>query len=163
MYGLNNHALDTEIAIRRADRDDVKAIVEIIADNPIGQKRESIGEDIDQRYYEAFDLINEDPKQILIVAEFEGNVVGTMQISFLVNMSVRGSKRALIEAMHVCSRYRNHGIGHYMMNWAISEAKARGCRIVQLTSNKERLDAHRFYKDLGFKATHEGFKLQLES
>lgn len=151
----------TKLEIRRAERTDVPEIVRIIADNEIGRMREDYQESIPESYYKAFDRISDDNNQILIVACYQGEVVGTVQVSFIQNMSVRGAYRALLESMHVDSNYRGQNVGSFMMNWAIETAKAKKCNIVQLTSNKERHKAHNFYRKFGFVATHEGFKKPL--
>ncbi|MBT4921633.1 MAG: GNAT family N-acetyltransferase [Rickettsiales bacterium] len=152
-----------QINIRKALRDDVPEIVRIISDNSLGASREDYRDDLPQSYYDAFDIISRDHHQLLIVSEIAGKIVGTLQISYLSNMSVRGASRALIEGMHVDSKCRSLGVGSYMMQWVIAEAKAKGCNIAQLTSNKQRRDAHRFYAKHGFVATHEGFKLDLSN
>lgn len=151
----------TKLEIRRAERTDVPEIVRIIADNEIGRMREDYQESIPESYYKAFDRISDDNNQILIVACYQGEVVGTVQVSFIQNMSVRGAYRALLESMHVDSNFRGKNIGSFMMEWAIETAREKGCNIVQLTSNKKRQKAHNFYRKFGFVATHEGFKMPL--
>ena len=152
---------ESKLLIRKAVREDVQEIVRIIADNTIGKVREAYQENIPEVYYDAFDRICDDKNQLLIVAIHKNKVVGTLQISFIQNMSVQGAYRALIESMHVDSNFRGQNIGSFMMNWAIETAKAKKCNIVQLTSNKERQKAHNFYRKFGFVATHEGFKMPL--
>ncbi|MDC0857571.1 GNAT family N-acetyltransferase [Rickettsiales bacterium] len=152
---------ESKLLIRKAIRADVQEIVRIIADNTIGKLREAYQENIPEVYYDAFDRICDDKNQLLIVAIYKNKVVGTLQISFIQNMSVQGAYRALIESMHVDSNFRGQNIGSFMMNWAIETAKAKKCNIVQLTSNKERQKAHNFYRKFGFVATHEGFKMPL--
>ena len=152
---------ESKLLIRKAIRADVQEIVRIIADNTIGRVREAYQENIPEVYYDAFDRICDDKNQLLIVAIYKNKVVGTLQISFIQNMSVQGAYRALIESMHVDSNFRGQNIGSFMMNWAIETAKAKKCNIVQLTSNKERQKAHNFYRKFGFVATHEGFKMPL--
>jgi predicted N-acetyltransferase YhbS len=155
--------MQKQIMIRKATKEDVTEIVHLLADDMLGSKRENSGSDIAQSYYDAFDAINNDANQLLIMAEIEGKVVGTLQISYVTNMSHKGAKRAMIEGVHVDVSLRSQGIGQYMMEWAIAEAVKQGCRFVQLTSNKQRKEAHRFYERLGFVATHEGFKLDLDN
>ena len=152
---------ESKLLIRKAIRADVQEIVRIIADNTIGRVREAYQENIPEVYYDAFDRICDDKNQLLIVAIYKNKVVGTLQISFIQNMSVQGAYGALIESMHVDSNFRGQNIGSFMMNWAIETAKAKKCNIVQLTSNKERQKAHNFYRKFGFVATHEGFKMPL--
>lgn len=115
----------------------------------------------DPRYRAAFDEITADPKHRLIVAEKNGEVVGTIQLSFIPGMPNFGMKRGLLENVHIRSDQRGSGLGTEMVTWAIERCREAGCGVVQLTSNKLRLDAHRFYEKLGFAKTHEGFKLRL--
>jgi GNAT superfamily N-acetyltransferase len=145
--------------IRPATRADVGAIVAMLADDPLGAERES-PEDL-APYLAAFAVIDADPHQVLVVADRDGAVVGTAQLSLLAGLSRRGATRAQIEAVRVSSTERGSGLGTTLIEWAIEEARARGCALVQLTSDKSRVAAHRFYLRLGFEATHEGFKLML--
>lgn len=115
----------------------------------------------DPRYRAAFDEIAHDPNHRLVVAERDGEIVGTLQISVIPGLSRFGMKRALLENVHIRTDQRGNGLGSKMVLWAIEQARAAGCGMVQLTSNKVRLDAHRFYRKLGFEMTHEGFKLHL--
>ncbi|MBX6386233.1 MAG: GNAT family N-acetyltransferase [Microbispora sp.] len=143
---------------RTARREDVPVIVRLINEDPITAARPSSGE---PDYYAAFDAVDADPRNELIVVELDGEVVGTMQITYIPGLSRRGGERAQVEAVRVAPPYRNRGIGREMMRWAIDRARRRGCALVQLTSDKARTDAHRFYASLGFTASHEGFKLIL--
>jgi GNAT superfamily N-acetyltransferase len=115
----------------------------------------------DPRYRAAFDELAADPKHRLIVAEKNGEVVGTIQLSFIPGMPNFGMKRGLLENVHIRSDQRGSGLGTEMVTWAIERCREAGCGVVQLTSNKLRLDAHRFYEKLGFVKSHEGFKLKL--
>lgn len=115
----------------------------------------------DPRYRAAFDEIDADPNHRLIVAERDGEIVGTLQISILPGMPRFGMRRGLLENVHIRADQRGNGLGSEMVRWAIERCRQAGCGLVQLTSNKVRLDAHRFYRKLGFEATHEGFKLFL--
>lgn len=114
----------------------------------------------DPRYRAAFDEIAADPAHRLIVAEQDGAVVGTVQISYLPGLSHFGARRATFENVFVSRRHRGTGVGTAMMQWAIGQSRDAGCSIIQLTSGKVRTDAHRFYRKLGFEASHEGFKLR---
>lgn len=116
----------------------------------------------DPRYRAAFDAITRDAAHRLIVAERQGEVVGTLQISFIPGLPRFGMTRGLLENVHVRADQRGNGLGTAMVEWAITRCREAGCGMVQLTSNKVRLDAHRFYKRLGFTQSHEGFKLMLE-
>lgn len=147
------------VEFRRARDEDVPLIVAMLADDPIAAGRE--GDPSDEAYLAAFQAIDADPRQELIVAESGGEVVGTMQLTFIPGLSRKGGERALIEAVRVASSMRGQGLGRQMMRWAIDRARERGCRVVQLTTDKGRLDAHRFYGSLGFVDSHVGFKLSV--
>ena len=149
-------------AVRRATAGDLPAIVGLLADDELGATREA-GTDPDLTSYRtAFAAIDADPGQLLVVVTAEdGRVAATMQLTFIPGLARQGALRAQIEAVRVGAGYRSQGLGEAMITWAIAEARRRGCRMVQLTSDKRRPDAHRFYQRLGFSATHEGFKLPL--
>lgn len=147
------------LTIRRATAEDVPAIVAMLADDELGALRESPA---DLAPYErAFAAIDASEHEVLVVAEQDGAVVGTLQLTVLHGLSRRGASRAQIEAVRVASTSRGGGLGERLVRWAVEEAAARGCAIVQLTSDKGRVDAHRFYRRLGFTQSHEGFKLAL--
>jgi GNAT superfamily N-acetyltransferase len=150
------------VTLRAARRGDVPAIVALIAADQLGATRDGVRDEADLAgYLRAFEAIDADPAHILAVAESGGQLVGTMQLSFLPGLARRGSLRAQIEAVRVADTTRGSGLGAAMMGWAIEEARRRGCALVQLTSDKSRTDAHRFYQRLGFVASHEGMKLGL--
>lgn len=149
------------INIRSAVRADVPRIVELLADDSIGSKRENYKEPLPAQYYHAFDAINSDNNSVLIVAELNGNIVGTLQLTFITYLTYQGGKRALVEAVRTCKSSRGLGIGKAMFEWVINKAELEGCHVVQLTTDKNRPDAFEFYKKLGFVASHEGFKLHL--
>lgn len=115
----------------------------------------------DPRYRAAFNEITADPNHRLVVAEKGGEVVGTIQLSFIPGMPNFGMRRGMLENVHIRADQRGTGLGTQMVQWAIARCREAGCGVVQLTSNKVRLDAHRFYEKLGFAKTHEGFKLKL--
>ncbi len=151
-----------DVELWRAGLDDVPAIVELVADDALGESRESLVDDVDLRpYRNAFHAIDADPAQLLVVATASRGVIGTMQLSFIPGLARRGALRAQIEAVRVHGEYRSQGLGRAMFVWAITEARRRGCTLVQLTTDKTRTDAHRFYDRLGFVASHEGLKLHL--
>jgi GNAT superfamily N-acetyltransferase len=150
--------LVTNIEIRRAVADDVPAIVAMLADDPLGAKRERPG---DAAYAEAFKDIDADPRQFLAVAVKDDQVVGTLQLTFIPGLSRLGATRALIEAVRVRSDQRGDGLGGRLIQWAIDTARERGAAMVQLTTDASRTDAHRFYERLGFVASHVGMKLPL--
>ncbi|WP_204764014.1 GNAT family N-acetyltransferase [Lentzea nigeriaca] len=130
----------------------------MLADDPLGAQREKPG---DPGYLKAFEVIDADPHQFLAVAESDGEVVGTLQLTFTSGLSRLGMARATVEAVRVRSDQRGNGLGERLLRWAIDEARARGCGLVQLTTDASRVDAHRFYERLGFTASHVGMKLPL--
>jgi GNAT superfamily N-acetyltransferase len=144
------------VKIRRAAAADVPAIVSMLADDPLGARRERPG---DPAYTAAFEEIAADPRQYLAVAIADDEVVGTLQLTFIPGLSRVGATRALIEAVRVRSDRRGSGLGGELVRWAITEARSRGAALVQLTTDASRKDAHRFYERLGFEATHVGMKL----
>jgi ribosomal protein S18 acetylase RimI-like enzyme len=152
------------VVLRGAMRADVPFVVGLLADDPLGCSRElADGDESDglDPYMLAFEMIQDDPGQLLVVAADGEAVVGTMQLSFIPGLSRRGSLRAQIEAVRVRADYRDRGLGRMMFEWAIAEARGRGCSLVQLTTDKTREDARRFYERLGFVASHHGMKLLL--
>jgi GNAT superfamily N-acetyltransferase len=153
----------TDLVFRDANADDLRLIVAMYADDVLGRDREDLSEPLPDVYLASFREIDADPRQRLVVAELNGEVVGTLQLSFLAHLVLRGGERAQIEAVRVRADRRGAGVGEALFDWAIGEAEARGCRLVQLTTNVERDDARRFYERLGFTATHAGMKLSLDS
>jgi ribosomal protein S18 acetylase RimI-like enzyme len=150
------------LEFRRATRDDLPAIVAMLADDPLGALRESNTSPLPRGYHDAFDAIDRDPNIELVVAQAGGSgIVGVLQLSFIPNISHRGGWRALIEGVRVAAEARSEGVGRQMLLWAVERARQRGCLMVQLTSDKSRGDAIRFYEGLGFVASHEGMKLHL--
>jgi len=149
------------ISIRRAREADVAAIVAMLADDALGQAREDASLPLAQAYLDAFAAIDSDPNQLLAVMADGDEIIGTLQITFLAGLSLRGAWRGQIEAVRVATNRRNEGLGQRLFDWAIGKCRERGCRVVQLTTNKSRADAHRFYERLGFKASHIGYKLKL--
>ena len=146
--------------MRRAVTADVPVIVALLADDTIGSGREE-PEDID-RYVAAFQSIDEDPSELLAVAEIDDEVAGTLQLSFLPGLSRGAATRLQIEAVRVAADHRGSGLGGRMIGWAIAEGRRRGCALAQLTSDIRRDDAQRFYEDLGFEPSHVGYKLSLD-
>lgn len=147
--------------IRRARAEDLPAIVAMLADDPLGATREDASIPLDPRYGQAFEAIDRDPNQLLAVVQRAGQVIGCMQLTFLPGLSRRGAWRGQIEGVRVAAGERGSGLGSTMMAWAIETSRARGCTMLQLTTDKSRTAAHRFYERLGFKASHEGMKLAL--
>jgi ribosomal protein S18 acetylase RimI-like enzyme len=146
--------------VRRATEEDLPALAALLADDPLGRARESTGDDL-ECYRQAFDLIEADPAQLLVAVESGGAVVATLQLSFLPGLSRRGALRAQVEGVRVRADQRGRGTGSALLGWAIEEARGRGCALVQLTTDKQRTEAQRFYARLGFDTSHEGLKLQL--
>ncbi len=150
------------VVLRIATEADVAAVVDLLAADQLGATRDGVRGETDlAAYTAAFRQIDADPAHLLLVAEHDGRLVGTFQLSFLPGLARRGALRAQIEAVRVAESQRGSGLGAAMMRWAIDEARRRGCALVQLTSDKARTDAHRFYARLGFVASHEGMKLAL--
>ncbi len=150
------------VLLREAVADDVPAIVVLLAADQLGVTRDGIASQDDLRLYlRAFSALDTDPAHLLLVGTNGADVIATMQLSFLPGLARRGALRAQIEAVRVRKDYRNQGLGAAMFLWAIGEARRRGCALVQLTTDKSRVDAHRFYERLGFTDSHEGLKLQL--
>jgi GNAT superfamily N-acetyltransferase len=145
--------------IREATRADLPAIVALLADDVLGKAREFAT--VDDAYEKAFADIDADPRNFLIVAEDGDAVVACMQITYIPGLGRHGAERSQVEAVRVRAARRGQGVGRQMMAWAIEQARARGCVMMQLTSDKSRADAHRFYARLGFVASHEGMKLLL--
>jgi GNAT superfamily N-acetyltransferase len=147
------------LKIRPATEADLAAVVALLADDVLGASRES-PDDL-APYRAAFDRLAADPNQLLIVVERADRVVATLQLSIIAGLSRRGRTRSIIEAVRVHADARGSGLGTTLIEWAIAESGRRGCSLVQLTSDRVRTDAHRFYERLGFTASHVGFKLEL--
>lgn len=150
------------LEMRQATADDIPAIVRMLADDFLGQQREDISEPINKNYLTAFREIEADPNNELIVAELDGEIVGTLQLVVTPSLSYKGSKRSMVESVRVDSKLRGQGIGRQMMLCAMERARERGCISMHLTSHNEREDAHRFYEKLGFAKSHVGMKLSLK-
>jgi ribosomal protein S18 acetylase RimI-like enzyme len=153
------------LQFRRAAAADLAAIVALLADDGLGRGREDPRQPVNPRYLEAFAAIDADPNQLLVVAIDGvgpgGEVIGYLQLTFIPGLSRIGQWRGQIESVRVATARRGQGVGHAMLAWAIEQCRSRGCSLVQLTTDKSRGDAHRFYGSLGFVASHEGMKLSL--
>ena len=147
---------------RQATREDLPEIVRMLSDDFLGATRERYENPLPESYLKAFEEIDADKNNELIVAEMNDEVVGTLQITFTPSISFQGGKRATVESVRVDAKYRGRGIGKELMKWAIERAKRENCVAIQLTTNADRKDAHRFYKNLGFKGSHLGMKFYLK-
>ena len=150
------------VVLREAVEGDVSAVVALLADDQLGAARDGIAcEDDLQPYLKAFHTIDADPAHQLLVAVAHREVIATMQLSMLPGLARRGALRAQIEAVRVRADYRSRGLGAALFEWAIGDARRQGCALVQLTTDRSRVDAHRFYERLGFVPSHDGLKLHL--
>jgi GNAT superfamily N-acetyltransferase len=149
----------TEIEIRPAMEHDIPAVIALLADDALGATRETPN-DLEP-YLEAFTRVQADSNQVLAVAVRGAEVIATLQLSIVPGLSRRGRTRSIIEAVRVHRNERGSGLGTTLIEWAITESVRRGCSLVQLTSDRSRTGAHRFYERLGFTASHLGFKLEL--
>ena len=148
--------------IRIARKEDVSIIVKMLADDELGKQREQYEDPLPSYYYDAYDKISTDPNQELVVIENDKhNIIGTLQLSFIQYLTYRGGVRAQVEAVRVSKKSRGQGAGRALLLWAISRARERKAHVIQLTTDKKRTDAKRFYEDLGFTDSHEGMKLHL--
>lgn len=152
----------TDIEIKQASESDLDAIVEMLADDDLGAKREHFSHPLPKAYKTAFDAINHNKNAKLIVAKKHEHVIGVAQIDFITYLTYQGGTRAQIEGVRVHKNYRSQSIGKRLFEYLINLAKQRGCHMVQLTTNKERTNAFHFYESLGFVNSHAGFKLILE-
>ena len=153
--------MDDAVTIRSATEADLDALIAMLANDPLGQTREQTDAGSLARYRTAFADIAADPRNDILVAERQGAVIGCLQLTFIPGLSYTGGERAQIEAVRVAADARGHGLGRRLVEHAIAAARARGAVLVQLTSDKSRPDALAFYEQLGFTASHEGFKLRL--
>ena len=149
------------VTIRRARRDDVATIVKMLADDALGGPRERLEDPLPASYFAAFERVDRDPNLTLVVAEGEGGaVVGCLQLCILPGISSQGASRGLIEDVRVTSQLRGQHIGEQLVQWALDEARSRGCRLVELLTHHSRVDAQRFYERLGFARSHVGMTLR---
>ena len=150
------------LKFRQATIEDLPEIVRMLADDFLGAARENYENPLPESYTKAFQEIEADVNNELIVAEMDGEIVGSLQITFTPSIAFQGGKRATVESVRVAGKLRGRGIGREMMLWAIERARRENCIFLQLTTNLERKDAHRFYEKLGFKGSHLGMKLSLK-
>jgi ribosomal protein S18 acetylase RimI-like enzyme len=151
----------TPVTIRRARRDDVAAIVRMLADDPLGGARERIEDPLPPSYFRAFEAVeNAAGIQLMVAEDGDGAVVGCLQLCILPGLSSQGASRGLIEDVRVDARCRSRGIGEQLVQWAVTEARRRECKLVELLTHHTRVDAQRFYKRLGFQPSHVGMTLR---
>lgn len=155
--------MDESLHFRLAQVSDLPELIQMLVDDRLGSFREDFSDPINPRYLDAFKAIEKDPNNELIVVEWQQQLAGMLQLTYIPYLSHMGSWRCMIEAVRVASHLRGRGFGTQMFQWSIDQARKRGCAMVQLTSNKQRSDAIRFYRALGFVDSHEGFKLYLDS
>lgn len=153
--------MGTDIAFRVATIKDLEGIVKMLADDALGSEREKYEHPLPTSYVKAFDAIAEDPNNELIVACLGDGIIGVLQITFVPYLTYQGGWRATIEGVRTSSSERGKGVGTKLIQWVIERSKERGCHLVQLTTDKKRGDALRFYERLGFVASHEGMKLKI--
>lgn len=149
----------SDLKIRPAAAGDIPAIVAMLADDPLGAQRESPN-DLTP-YTEAYERLARDPNQHMVVAERDGRIIGTLQLTIIPGLSRRGATRSIVEAVRIHTDERGSGLGTRFIQWAVDESRRQGCQLIQLTSDASRTDAHRFYERLGFTASHVGFKMSI--
>jgi len=149
------------LTFRRATEADVPAIIKMLADDRLGSSREALGAESLPRYLDAFRAIDADANQFLLVVDDGSEIVGTLQLTFIAGLARGGLKRGLVEAVRVAGDRRGEKIGETMFAWVLEKCRGESCGIVQLTTDKSRTDAHRFYDRLGFEPSHIGYKMML--
>jgi ribosomal protein S18 acetylase RimI-like enzyme len=152
----------SDVRVRVARREDLQAIVRLLADDVLGAKRELSSDPLAQEYIDAFDAMCAQGGNELLVAELGDEVVGCLQLTIIPGLSRAGMSRGQLEGVRVSSRHRGQRIGELLVHVSIERARAAGCTLVQLTTDRTRADAHRFYERLGFEASHVGMKLKLD-
>ncbi|HZE51654.1 MAG TPA: GNAT family N-acetyltransferase [Bradyrhizobium sp.] len=151
----------SSITIRRARRDDVGVIVAMLADDPLGSGRERLEDPLPASYFRTFEVLEHASHIQLVVAEDEdGAVIGCLQLCILPGLSSQGASRGLIEDVRVATHCRSRGVGEKIVQWAVAEARAKGCALVELLTHNTRVDAQRFYARLGFQPSHVGMTLR---
>lgn len=153
--------MESDISFRKATVEDLERIVALLADDVLGASREKYEKPLPNSYREAFFAIDSDPNNELIVACIGKEIIGVQQITFTPSITYQGGWRATIEGVRISASTRGQGVGKLLIQWAVERAKKRGCHLIQLTTDKKRTEARRFYEQLGFRATHEGMKLTL--
>lgn len=152
---------NTALVFREAQQSDISDLLDMLADDELGKLREDSSKPVNECYLLAFEQISRDPNNELILVQQDERTVGMLQLTFIPYLTHKGSWRCLIEGVRIHKDFRGQGLGSRFLEWAIARADEKGCAIVQLTSDKRRCDALRFYQSFGFEASHEGFKLKL--
>jgi len=147
--------------IRSARIEDLPELIELLADDELGRQRDPVAHPLPYFYINAFNAIAVDERNDIVVIEHDGRVIAMLQMTFIPGLTHQGGERAQIEGVRVASDYRTQGVGRFLIDQVIERAQERGCRMVQLTTDKRRPNAHRFYDSLGFEPSHEGMKLRL--
>ncbi len=150
-----------KLTFREVSKNDLPILIKMMADDKLASKQEDISKSINQSYLSAFSKIKADPNNDLIVAVSDDEIIGKMQLTYIRYLGHMGAQTCIIAGVRVDKQYRGQGLGSEIVKWGIERAKSKGCNSIKLTSNKQRTDAIRFYKKLGFDATHEGFRLML--
>jgi ribosomal protein S18 acetylase RimI-like enzyme len=154
-------AATSSITVRRAGRDDVGSIVAMLADDRLGAARERLEDPLPLSYFRAFEAVDRDPNiQLVVAQDGDGAIVGCLQLCILPGLSSQGASRGLLEDVRVASHCRSRGLGEQLVQWAVGEARARGCKLVELLTHHTRVDAQRFYERLGFARSHVGMTLR---
>jgi GNAT superfamily N-acetyltransferase len=153
--------MDSPLIFRPTVKKDLATIVQLLADDTLGAERERPGTDVNENYTKAFERIAADPNQELTIAELDEEIVATFQLTFIPCLTYNGGLRAQVEAVRTSSNHRGRGIGTRVFAYITGRAREKGCHLIQLTTDKRRPDAIRFYESLGFTASHEGMKLHL--
>ncbi len=154
--------MNKRLIFREATTSDLPLIVQMLADDPLGQQRESYTQPLSEAYHAAFNSIVGDPNNQLIVVTLGLQLAGVLQLTLIPSITYQGSWRAQIEGVRIAADYRSQGIGRALLQWAIERARSQGCRLIQLTTDRRRPAAIGFYEELGFEASHYGMKLKLE-
>lgn len=149
------------LTLRLAKEKDLSLIVRLFIEDELGVTREMLSDPLPQSYVDAFQEIVEDKHQLLLVVEDKEKVIGTCHLTIMPSLSFQGSRRLNLENIHINKRYQGQGVGTWMIHQAIAIGREKGCKIIQLTTNKKRSRSHAFYEKLGFIASHEGMKLYL--
>lgn len=151
--------IDKETVFRQARLADLSHIIRLLKEDELGKERETNADD--PCYTRAFEEISLDHNQFLMVLQKQEEIVGTCHLTKIPSLTFQGSRRMHIEAVRIDARYRGQSLGAQMLKEVLKIAQEQGCSLIELTTNKSRTRAQRFYEQLGFKNTHEGMKLKI--